>query len=180
MQFESLSFGVCVGTFGAMLLFTYKCIIGSTVHALGTNAMYGSCLGLDSRYVLEMDSGLMSSVRSQDWDVCVVGWVPQSLLRFVCGSNFASVAVAALTPIQSVAAVSRIGTVGLTVFELDTRLASPPLACLHNSVAAWIFYWRLHAVGHGHPLGPLQLHGWQDDGLSFSMRYCGSECSWVL
>jgi hypothetical protein len=34
------------------------------------------------------------------------------LLRFVCGSNFASVAVSALTPIQSVAAVSRIDTVG--------------------------------------------------------------------
>ncbi len=61
MLFESLSFGVCVGTLGAMLLFTYKSIIGSTVHALGTNAMYGNCLGLDSRYVLEMDSGLMSS-----------------------------------------------------------------------------------------------------------------------
>jgi hypothetical protein len=73
-----------------------------------------------------------------------------------------------------------IGTVGLTIFERDTRLASPPLACLRKSVAAWIFYWRLLAVGHGDPLGPLQLHGWEDDGLSFSMRYCGSECSWVL
>jgi hypothetical protein len=103
---------------------------------------------------------------------CVCGWVgATSLLRFLCGSNSASVAVSALTPIQqSVAAVSRIGTVGLTVSELDTRVASPPLACLHKSVAAWIFYWRLHAVGHGQPRGPLQLHGWQDDGLSFSMR----------
>jgi hypothetical protein len=106
--------------------------------------------------------------------------VPQSLLRFLCGPNFASVAVAALTSIQAVAAVSRIATVGLTVFELDTRLASPPLACLRKSVAAWICYWRLHAVGQGHLLRLLQLHGWQDDGLSFSILYCASERSWVF
>jgi hypothetical protein len=47
-----------------------------------------------------------------------------SLLRFVCGSNFASVAVSALTPIQAVAlAISCNGAVGLTAIGVSAQIS---------------------------------------------------------
>ena len=81
---------------------SYLCVVVTVITSITSLRLKTICyLNSPQRFPWSAIAGLR----------CLCGWMgATSLLRFLCGSNSASVAVSALTPIQqSVAAVSRIG-----------------------------------------------------------------------